>query len=348
MYLLRNSEIVAVDLATLTEQHLGIQADDFHVSPDGTLIAFVLNGTLGLANANGQNRHVLAEGANDDFSWAPDSRAVAFVKAQETTGWTCPPEAEIWVIELPGEETRRIDSGCNPAWSPDSLRVAYVSHYDYITQVRGGGSPNALLMINRYGKNRWTPYQAGSNEGMPAADFSRRFVYGPFWSIDGTHVFVKAFVTPVYALSRVDTIEMVDARDGTTRTIAVMYDMEATIPAPKRDWVADQGFMGGSGCPGVGIYQLLGEEYVCDFGFCAGTQLVLQTRYVAGFWGATDSAWSPDGQLLAVSYCPEHLTTRCYEEPGLADVRMIEVLSGSLSSPLLSGVDPYRRIEWRP
>jgi dipeptidyl aminopeptidase/acylaminoacyl peptidase len=348
LYLLRDGEIVAVDLAALTEKPLGIQADDFRVSPDGTRIAFVLDGTLGLADAEGQNRRVLSEGANHDFSWAPDSRAIAFVKARKTALPTCPSEAEIWVHELGSEETRRIDAGCNPAWSPDSLRLAYVSAYDYVAHVRGEGSPNGLHLINRYGENRWTPYKAGSNEGMPAADVTRRYVYDPFWSVDGTHVFVKAFITPEWALARVDTIEMVDAYDGSTGTVAMMYGLERIVPSPNGDWIADQGIVGATGLPGVAVYELLGEEYLCDVGFGAGTQLALRTQRVANFWGATEATWSPDGQFLAVSYCPYHLAVRCYEEPGLADIRLIDWQAGSVSSPLLSGVDPYRRIEWRP
>jgi hypothetical protein len=357
LFVQRNHEILAVDLATHNEVHLDIQTDLFHVSPDGTRIAFVLSSTLAIADINGLNQRILTEGVSRDFVWAPDSHAIALTKGTGSAHWyDCPPLAEIWIAELPSGEMRRIDSGCDPAWSPDSMRLAYVNSYRGFVEQQ---PPNALYLVNRFGEHRWSPYQAGQGFDLSKdRDMARRYLFDPFWSADGSHVFVAAWVRTYVDIDG-STLEEVDAYQGGAQTVGTVDDWLDPIPSPDGYWVAELG-AGQSGMANSTVHILLGEEHSCEqYDWCGGSGLRLRTQRIAWFWYTENLAWSPDSSLLATIYCTpqpaiyqvgatQHHSDRCYEETAVAEVRFINPLTGALSEPLITQVDPRGGIEWRP
>ncbi len=297
LYVQRNGEIVAVDLATREERPLGLQADMFHISPDGQWIALALDGALEIAGANGQNRQALDKDV-DAFVWAPDSRALALVKgAAPEQPWECLPTEEIWVAEWPSGELRRIDSGCDPAWAPDSLRLAYVSSFKAFEEHQ---EPNALYLVNRYGEHRWSPYQAGDSITKQAA---RRYLHDPFWSADGTWVYVVGFVLPAYIETRVETLEQVDAHNGGAETTGVLVDLTSISLSPDHRYFA-MGGGGETGLAAVRVMTLQGKEHACpEYEWCAGLDLQLRVEEGTRTWFVSSVAWSPDSRYLAVLYC---------------------------------------------
>ena len=132
--------------------------------------------------------------------------------------------------------------------------------------------------MNRYGENRWSPAQGGEGFGLDNGDdWYRRYFYHPFWSADGAHVFVPAYVVPEWCLSEVDTLEMVDSYKGTAQTIGVVYDLgRDPILSPSGDQIA----YGCDCCAGFGILciaTLLGEEHGCEwYEWCAEIDLKLR------------------------------------------------------------------------
>jgi len=112
-------------------------ANNYHVrpSPDGKRIAFDSDrdGVRGVyvADENGQHvRRVSGEGYAAVPSWSPDSRTLAFARAEPER----PKTLNLWTLELESGEMRRITKHADGqlwggSWFPDGRRIAY-SHED--------------------------------------------------------------------------------------------------------------------------------------------------------------------------------------------------------------------------
>ncbi len=349
LYVQRNREIVAFNLATLSERPLGLDADAFQVSPDGRWVALVTDDTLQVADTSGQGLQPIDEWVDGEFIWAPDSRAIAFVKGV-ARGWQpgCPTTAEIWVVELPGREVRRIDAGCDPAWSPDSTRIAYVSSYDGLAE----GPPNVLYLANRYGEHRWSPYQGRETSWLPPGlgYMPRPYLYAPFWSPDGQSILVGAATNPWAGDIVLITLDQVDAHQGGGETIGITGDWHAPIPSPDGRWAMDP-WIPEAGGGDIVLYSLSGQECVgsecCWFDeqWCAEFGSKLRVRREESFEFTDQVAWSPDGRFLAVVYCPDEMGS-C-SGPGLTEVRILDPFTGALSDPLPIQADRDGEIAWR-
>jgi TolB protein len=89
-------------------------------SPSGGKVAFVLDGSLYVMNADGSRRHKLVDAEFDtDPVWSPDGRKIAFTKS--VGGWERG-STEIFVVSLDGSGqrrlTRRPGHDLYPVWSP--------------------------------------------------------------------------------------------------------------------------------------------------------------------------------------------------------------------------------------
>jgi Tol biopolymer transport system component len=108
-------------------------ANNWHVrpSPDGTRIAFSSDrdGEQGVyvADANGGNvRRVSPPGYASVPSWSPDSRSLAFVRADPER----PKVWNLWTLELERGNLRqvthhRVGAPWGGSWFPDGRRIAY-------------------------------------------------------------------------------------------------------------------------------------------------------------------------------------------------------------------------------
>lgn len=116
------------------KRQLGTGFTDYFPSPDGSTILLPLAGKLYLLDARG-HRQLNIEGSTLDPQWSPDSRKIAYVKAQDvwvydlakkkeqaaTTGGTL--EVTHGIAEFVAqEEMHRLSGYC---WSPDSRKIAF-------------------------------------------------------------------------------------------------------------------------------------------------------------------------------------------------------------------------------
>ncbi len=351
LYVQRNREIIALDLASQSIHSLGICTDAFQISPDSRWLALVSGDDLEVMDVSGQTLQPITQGVDGEFVWAPDSRAIAFVKGAKRDRLPgCPTTAEIWVVELPSWETRRIDAGCEPAWSPDSTRIAYVSSYDGFK----AGVPNTLYLVNRYGEHRWSPYQPKDSSWLsPGLGYDTwPSLYNPFWSADGRSILVAALYREWSGDIVLSTLEQVDAHQGGGETIGIMLDWHYAIPSPDGKWAMEP-WIGETGGGNVTLYNLSSEEGCVESRCCwldeqwcaeVGSKLSVQKQNYFDFTERV--AWSPDGQFLAITYCPDEMGN-CHG-PELLQVRILGPFTGGLSDPLPISVDPNGGIAWRP
>jgi len=104
----------------------------------------------------------LNAGMDGDHDWAPDGTQIAYVVTI--------PFSEIYVADLDGGGSTFLDTGLQPAWSPDGARIAY-QKFDGIHTIRPDGSDGTRII------------SAGSANGPNAT-----FVALPEWAPTSSHL----------------------------------------------------------------------------------------------------------------------------------------------------------------
>jgi dipeptidyl aminopeptidase/acylaminoacyl peptidase len=192
--------LVAVDLATGSEQALGPGSDPAY-SPDGAKLAFVRDGTIHVAAADGSG--AIAVGAGDEPAWSPDgdhlvvSRPIGGVRQLVVLGLDDASSVQL---------TDLIVDATLPAWSPDGATIAFATPATIATVPAAGGAP-VPLGLPGVGGPSWSPdgrslafMDAGGEVWTAAADGSgaRQLTYAlvtssgstvrPAWSPDGASI----------------------------------------------------------------------------------------------------------------------------------------------------------------
>jgi Tol biopolymer transport system component len=87
--------------------------------PDGTKIAFVRDGSILVADADGSAERVVVSGAIDP-DWSPDGTKLVFARVQTAN-------PGLGVVGVDGGGLRSLTTGSDrsPSWSPDGRRIAY-------------------------------------------------------------------------------------------------------------------------------------------------------------------------------------------------------------------------------
>jgi Tol biopolymer transport system component len=172
----------------------------FMTSPDGGQLAYVLRGVEGdqilvrnLVDRKDVRLFVSHEPISD-LVWSPDGHELAFTQ-QGDIWWNT---SEVWVVSLDDQIGRKIASGLNPAWSPDSQKLAYVTRPRVPPHEQ-----NSLEIVDRTGKNRQVifdtdPQTWKTGQGI---DFNPEYggplVYFPQWSPDGCCLLFGVSANPV-------------------------------------------------------------------------------------------------------------------------------------------------------
>lgn len=137
-----NQEIYAMDAngANTTNLTNTSEADETSpvVSPDGTRIAYVLEGNIYVMNADGSDQTNLTNGnADSEFpTWSPNSSAIAFVADDRIFTVGVDGSAPEVLIDAP-------DAYRDLAWSPDGEQFAFELDGDiYVMQRDGRGRSN--------------------------------------------------------------------------------------------------------------------------------------------------------------------------------------------------------------
>jgi hypothetical protein len=187
------ARLLVVDRGALVSngRKLIVDADDGAYSPDGTLVAFVREGDLWLANADGSGQRRLLRTPNVAEwkpSWLPDGSAIVY--SAEVDG-----AKQIRVVRLPVGPSQKLYDGSGATVSPAG-KVAYVANGNTImvgdqpfdttptayAQVTGlSWSPDGTKLV--YSADGTIVVDDGTTQ-TPAAPGT-----SPVWSPDGTEIF---------------------------------------------------------------------------------------------------------------------------------------------------------------
>ncbi|HUJ33401.1 MAG TPA: prolyl oligopeptidase family serine peptidase [Candidatus Acidoferrum sp.] len=139
------------------------------VSPKGDVVAYILKGEIWLAKLDGSDKpeqliHELGE--NRSLTWSPDGQHIAFVSARGDHSF-------VGVYSLAAKSVDYLDPSTDhdsePAWSPDSSRVAFLripsSKSDMVFEPKRAGSPWSIRVADvATGKGREV-WKASTGEG---------------------------------------------------------------------------------------------------------------------------------------------------------------------------------------
>jgi Tol biopolymer transport system component len=155
-------------------------------SPDGKQIAFdsgrdnqmmnYVNHDIYIMDVNGSNVHRLTnDGADEDGPrWSPNGKLIAYSRKQyiSAQGFIENPDWNIFIMNADGSKpvqlTNDLANELEPAWSPDSAKIAFVSD--------SNGKNADVYVMNADGSNITQLTNDSSNE------------FGPSWSPDGTQI----------------------------------------------------------------------------------------------------------------------------------------------------------------
>ncbi|HSH81503.1 MAG TPA: hypothetical protein VLA19_23485 [Herpetosiphonaceae bacterium] len=277
---------------------------DFRWSPDGSAIAFVLPDGLYVAAADGTGiRQVHAAADLHRPVWAPDGTALAVVRgAVRYIENSAHDEREVWVVELRSRQARRLARGANPAWAPDSQRIAYVTPITGAGPIEsnvGAYTPghNELRVARRHGQgDHVIVREVPAN--TPQIDTFKRSELGhalesPFWDRTGASIYVLAAVIGVPDAT-LYSLERADASRGGSTFVSQLSNISGAMPAPNAQAFL-VGMSGLGGAPWFEAHSTTGDDAAWSWARTEGDPLELR-------WPGP-ATWAPDSQAVAYSLC---------------------------------------------
>lgn len=182
-------------------KHLLADANDGAFSPDGTLLAFVREGDLWVANSDGSGQRRLARTPHVDEwgpAWLPDGSAIVYTARVDG-------RRQIRVFRLPTGPSQRLDAGPGEQYGAavsSRGKVAYVSTASGAPVVEVDGTPfDGQTPFAQVSDPAWSPdatrlaYSATGADGFPeiVVDDGATQTVGPagtspVWSPDGTRI----------------------------------------------------------------------------------------------------------------------------------------------------------------
>jgi Ca2+-binding RTX toxin-like protein len=177
-------------------------------SPDGSSLAFEVDGDIAVMDLRGENVQQLTVSETSferQPAWSPDGSQIAFMR-----------DGQLWTMNADGTGQRQVTTVCcnnAPSWAPDGTKLAFESDRSGAWQIHvldlAAGEPAQQLTVSE-GENRWPDWSPdgsslafastrrngvqdiwtmnadGSNQ---TALTSRPYAPGyPAWSPDGQHV----------------------------------------------------------------------------------------------------------------------------------------------------------------
>jgi hypothetical protein len=201
---LRGGDLIAYGTRTRVERTLASGVGDFAATPDGLLLAMVIDrgrsGEIWVSHRDGTEARRLTsnERAEGDLSWAADGSALAYSsvdsdepRARTWEGWSrwCA-ASEVRVVELSNAQERTLAPGCDPAFAPDGRRIAFAAPpASQSADLNFLGANNAVRLVNRQGQNGWSLAVA---DGQSPDQGS--LVYAPAWSPSGEQIAYQRYL----------------------------------------------------------------------------------------------------------------------------------------------------------
>jgi Tol biopolymer transport system component len=361
---LKGGALVALNPATRQERTIAPEVRDFTATRDGRTLAMVRGvgntAEIWLANRDGSGLRQLTSNSQPEggLALANDGSALAFVvlgsaaeKPRTWQDWTtwCS-RGEVRLVTIADGASISLGKGCDPAFSPDGRRVAFVTPAGATeTDVPAGGINNAVRLVNRQGQNGWNFATAnlGENNG--------RLVYAPAFSPDGKQLAYQRFVG-YQALVDIGFTEMGGSLEGKGQLLGsgagwMLPPMFA--PDSGRVAVVEHNFSDARGTSGYELWsvQVLQLGQPGEVILPEGSRPTIATR-IDRLTRVTGAAWAPEGNALAITL-PDGWNANT--APG--DLVYTEEKPGELwrwrpgsvpTEQLASGVDFASPILWLP
>jgi hypothetical protein len=185
-------------LFTANGQQVATGRPDWSPDNKNLVVAVQFNGganQLFVAGVNGDTRQLIPSqpGGTSDSNpkWSPDGKTVAFTRTYDNdkNGKFEPGDQhEVWLVDQDGQNPRKLATGQQASWAPDSKRIAYVTNGTLKPDLVAP-QDNALHLINAQGQNDWEPVNVSkiptdlSDKGYPFGP-STIFLQYPTW-LDG-------------------------------------------------------------------------------------------------------------------------------------------------------------------
>ncbi|NJO06465.1 MAG: hypothetical protein HC876_13580 [Chloroflexaceae bacterium] len=313
---LRNGVLTAYAFDGGQERSLLDGVREFAATPDGRQLAAVreTDGRLEIwvlgRDGSGARRLTTNQRYEGDLAWAPDGLTLIYASSStpypelfDWEAWTawCR-TSEVRLIDLSDRLERLLDSGCDPVFSPDGRRIAYVTPPQAAaleTQEGIVGSTNAVRLVNRQGQNGWNFATAGTGD-----DTSGLLVYAPAWSPDGAQLAYQRFVG-YRALTDIGYTEMGGSFQGGGELLNLSLGWtKAPHFAPTGEQMAtiQYNFSDARGLSGYAVWtvQVLALGQSSEVFAPSGT-LETEATVTDSLYTATGAAWSPDATQLVVA-----------------------------------------------
>ena len=304
-------------------------------SSDGRSVAFVRADGLYVAGADGANiRLIYAGGDVHAPVWSPDGAKLAFLRGvlhYETD--RAVDERVVWSVELQSRVAHKLAAGFDPAWSPDSSSIAYV------TVVRGAGliesgagnynpGRNELHVVSWRGQaDRAIVREVPAN--TPTIDNLKRSELGhalqtPFWDPAGKAIYVFAALVGVPDATLYG-LEQADADKGGSTFLRQFDNISNVVPSPERRAFL-VGLAGLGGGPWFEARAVTGDDAAWTW---ANTQ---QDPFEKEFFGG--AVWAPDSRAVAHVICEP-----AYSETSIGDFCSLAIRTPRGSSVIVRSIE---------
>lgn len=231
----RGGDLWAIWLASGRVEHLVADVQDFALSPDGQWLA-ILRGQGRSAEvwvgrlADRQLRRITVnDQAEAGLTWS-SRNVLAFAAAPADPpgafgSWHrwCQ-SARIWLWDE-REGLRPLVEGCDPAWSPEGLRLAFASR---VVATDAQSFRNTITLVNSRGQNAWQPVTL--EKPRPAIFdrlFTGRTLYGPRFLAENSLLYSRDL--GYAALCDWSTLERLDLRTGALDLLSLDGSWNRTV-----------------------------------------------------------------------------------------------------------------------
>lgn len=137
---------------------------------------------LYIAELNGGGRQLMPSrpgGVSDNEPrWSPDGKLILFTRILDTNKNNVFEQTdphEVWLVDQDGQNPRKLATGQQPSWAPDSQRIAFVTNGTVKSDLPSPQA-NALHLINARGQNEWEPINTAK---IPQDLSSLGYPFGP-------------------------------------------------------------------------------------------------------------------------------------------------------------------------
>lgn len=298
------------------ERQLAEGVTDFAASSNGTQIALLRgqgrNTEIWLMSRDGSALRQLTRNNREEarLSWAADGTALVTGSAASDTpyahewiAWShwCK-RAEVRLVDIKTGAETSLAAGCDPAFAPDSKRIAYTAPPATVADGFPQDGPmvaNAIRLINRQGKNGWN-FAIADGTGPESGGL---LVYAPVWTPDSASVVYHRFMGAQIDID-INLTEIGRSFEGKGKVMAdgvgwllpVRFsDKGDRVALVQHDYGNARGLVG-AGAWSLELLQLQGSR---DISMPYGTLNAIGKR-LGLLNGAQAVAWAPGGQSLAV------------------------------------------------